>query len=100
SKSYRGGGWVMPPHLLEAIRAEGFEIDSSATDSKWLGWLEHAGYSIPARLREVWAGITPETQPFFIDTPAGKVLEMPDTGNLADYVTTRDMVKHVNAAID
>lgn len=100
SKSYRGGGWVTPPHLLEAIRAEGFEIDSSATDSSWLKDLDRWGYSIPKRLREVWTGITEKTQPFFIETPAGKVLEMPDTGNLADYVTSDQMVTHVKRAIE
>lgn len=100
SKSYRGGGWVTPVHLLEAIKREGFEIDSSATDASWLKRLDDLGYSIPQRLREVWTGVTEKTQPFFVDTPAGKVLEMPDTGNLADYVTADQMVTHVKRALE
>ena len=46
----------------------------------------------------MWPEVTTRTQPYRIDTPAGPVLEMPDTCALADYVTPDEMVRHVREA--
>ena len=96
--SFRAGGWMATPPVLEAIRAEGFLVDSSATDSKWHDELQ--GMALHARIPEVWPGVTERSQPFAIETPAGRVLEMPDTGALADYVTAAEMVAHLRAAAE
>lgn len=98
SSSFRCGGWLASPKVLEAIRAEGFLIDSSATDRKW-HQDEIAEYRIYERIGELWKGITSETQPFFIETPAGSILEMPDTGALADYITAEEMNRHLSEAL-
>jgi hypothetical protein len=98
--AFRAGAWIAPPNVLEAVRAEGFVIDSSATDPDWLG--EGAGGKgverLAARVRAVWPKVRSTTQPFLIDTPAGSVLEMPDTGAMADHMTVEEMERHVGWA--
>ena len=44
------------------------------------------------------SGIDRTAQPYWIDTPAGEILEMPDTGGLADQATAAEMVEHVQWA--
>lgn len=94
--SFRAGGWMATPEVLQAVRAEGFLVDSSAT---WGGWHDElAGLRLQRRIPQVWPQVTPSTAPFAIDTPAGPILEMPDTCALADYVTPDEMVAHVRDA--
>jgi hypothetical protein len=95
--SFRAGAWLAGPHVREAIRREGFLVDSSATDTKWHDELD--AYELPRMMREVWPNVTSRTQPFVIKTPAGDLLEMPDTGALADYVTAEEMADHVSTAV-
>ncbi|HKE17002.1 MAG TPA: hypothetical protein VKB80_19145 [Kofleriaceae bacterium] len=95
--SFRAGGWIGTPGVLEAARAEGFTIDSSATDPAWLD--EPEGRALQARLRQVWSRVDQTTQPFWIDTPAGRILEMPDTGAMADYLTVPEIQAHVERAV-
>lgn len=96
--SFRAGAWLAGPNVLEAIRREGFLVDSSAVDS--LKWLRpfHAE-PLHGMLREVWPCITNESQPYLIETAGGRILEMPDTGALADYNTLPEIVEHVDNAV-
>jgi hypothetical protein len=96
--SFRAGAWLADAKVLEAIRAEGFLVDSSAVDASWHERLE--GLPIRARIRETWPDVTPETRPFAIETKAGTVWEMPNTAALADYVTAGRMIEHVEEAIE
>lgn len=96
SGSFRAGGWMATPVVLHAIRAEGFLVDSSATDGRWHD--ELGTYRLRSRIPEVWPDVTEVTQPYLIETPAGAILEMPDTCALADYVTTAEMVAHLRRA--
>ncbi len=98
TKSFRAGGWIADEKVLEAIRREGFLVDSSATDGRWHDAVV-GDTALPRRIREVWPGVKETTQPFVVETKAGKVLEMPDTGALADYVTEDQMVEHLRGAI-
>ncbi|MBI3269274.1 MAG: hypothetical protein HYZ53_09650 [Planctomycetes bacterium] len=98
SPSFRAGGWIADTKVLEAIRGEGFEIDSSATDTTWHD--ELASYPLRGRIAALWPGVTKESAPFWIRTPAGQVLEMPDTGALADYITAPEMEGYLRAALD
>jgi hypothetical protein len=93
SNSFRAGAWLAGPRVLEAVRREGFLIDSSATDTKW--HTKIAQYALPQMIRDLWPNVTSDTQPFYITTPAGEILEMPDTGALADYVTAEQMAEHI-----
>ncbi len=95
--AFRAGGWLATPEVLHAVRAEGFDIDSSSTDGSWHGELR--GRRLHRRIFEVWPSVTRYSQPFTIATPAGQVLEMPDTGALADYVTAAEMEGHLRDAV-
>ncbi|MCA8925615.1 MAG: hypothetical protein KDD82_27650 [Planctomycetes bacterium] len=96
--AFRAGGWIATPHVLEAVRAEGLWIDSSATTHEWHD--ELLGYALWERIAEVWPEVHATTQPYWIETPAGRVLEMPDTGALADYVTAEEMLAHLEQALE
>ena len=99
SKSFRAAGWVASKDVLLGVRKAGFEVDSSATDRKWHEE-EIAKYAIYERIGEVWPKVTKQTQPYVIKTEAGDLLEMPDTGALADYVNAEEMDIHLKEAFD
>jgi hypothetical protein len=94
---FRVGGWLGAPNVLEAARAEGFTVDSSAIDPAWLGDAEgeEEFQLLAVRLREVWPKVDRTTQPFLIDTPAGALLEVPDSGGMADQVTGDEVENYV-----
>lgn len=96
--SFRAGGWLADAKVLEAIRAEGYVVDSSAVDATWHEKL--AGLPIRDRIRETWPKSTPTSAPETIETKSGTVLEMPNTAALADYVTARQMIENVERAIE
>ena len=101
SPIFRAAGWIGAPPVLEAARAEGITIDSSSTDPTWLG--EGAGSSedyavLAARIRDIWPTVDRTTQPFPFETPAGTLLEMPDTGSMADHMSVEEMQQHVEWA--
>jgi hypothetical protein len=98
SNSFRAGAWLAGPRVLEAIRREGFVVDASATDTKW--HTKIAQFALPQMIRDIWPDVTADTQPFYISTPAGDVLEIPDTGALADYVTAEQMAGHIADAVN
>ena len=97
SNSFRAGAWLAGPRVLEAIRREGFVVDASATDTKWHAKI--AQYALPQMILDIWPDVTADTQPFYISTPAGEVLEIPDTGALADYVSAEQMAGHIADAV-
>lgn len=98
SRSFRSGGWMASPSVLQGVREAGFTVDSSATDPSW-HQDEIEGTRLQRRLGDLWGKITQHTQPFEISTPAGRILEMPDSGALADYVTADEMNRHVATAL-
>ena len=97
---FRAGGWLANPSVLEAARAEGLTIDSSAIDASWLGeGASSEGFEVlAARVRTLWPKVDRTTQPFVIDTPAGEVIEIPDSGGMADHVASEEMEDHVQWA--
>lgn len=97
---FRVGGWLAAPNILEAARAEGFTVDSSAIDPAWLGDGdgEEEFQLLAGRLRDVWPKVDRTTQPFLVDTRAGPILELPDSGGMADQVTMEEMEEHVRRA--
>ena len=99
---FRAGGWLATPSVLEAARAEGLTIDSSAIDASWLGeGASSQGFEILAdKVRAVWPKVDRTTQPFLIDTAAGQILEIPDSGAMADHMASEEMEDHVQWAAD
>ena len=95
SKSFRAGGYLATPKVLEAIRDEGFTVDSSATDYRRIniGKEEFLG----KRLQKVWPTINEGSQPYTIHEAPGELLEMPIAA-IADYSTATQIVSTFEAA--
>lgn len=90
ARSFRAGGWMASPSVLEALVSEGFLLDSSAVPPPHLrDGLE--GFPLFDWVQELWADTTTLSQPFQLRTSKGDILELPDSGGLADYVTTSQM---------
>ncbi len=91
--SFRAGGWQADDKVLEALAAEGFTLDSSATDANFLQ-KEWEKYKLYGMVGKLWDGTNPTSQPYFYTTSSGlKILELPNNGSLSDYVTGSDMLK-------
>ncbi len=92
-KSFRAGGWQADDNVLEALAAEGFTLDSSATDAEFLRkeWEKYNLYGFVAKL---WSKTTPTSQPYIFTTTSGlKILELPNNACLSDYMMGADMLK-------
>lgn len=88
STSFRAGGYLGTAKVLEAARAEGHLVDSSAVDHRQIDDAE--GSKLPQRLKEVWPTIETGSQPYAIKTGAGDILEIPIAG-FAEDVTAAEV---------
>jgi hypothetical protein len=88
SKSFRAGGYLGTPKVLQAIREEGFTVDSSATDHRQLD--ERKDEVLPGRIAAIWPGVTTATQPWLVDARGGPVLELP-VAAFADYASAAEI---------
>ena len=82
-RAFRAGGWHAGDRVLSALAAEGFLSDSSEVPTDYL----------PPNfgdVEELWPDATRLSQPYRLD--AG-VVEVPNNGCLADYVTSDEMVE-------
>lgn len=96
ARSFRTGGWMGTESVLTAIAEEGFTVDSSAVPVQFLK--EEIGETpLYSWLNELWNAVAPSSQPWNIETAAGKILEVPDNGALADYVEASEMVDFFKA---
>jgi hypothetical protein len=95
SKVFRAGGYLGTPKMLDAIRLEGFAVDSSATDSHQVDSRKDS--FLARRVREVWPKVDETTQPFLVDPQSRQLIEMPIAAT-ADYVTAADIVHMFEAA--
>ncbi len=90
AQSFRAGGWMAKPHVISALAKEGFQFDSSATDPNLLKgrrWSDR----LYRWLDELWADISTTSQPFLIGQRHASLIELPDNGILADYITAEEM---------
>ena len=91
ARSFRAGGWMAKPVVLEALVSEGIVRDNSAVNEPFLR--EEIGtLPLDAWLRELWPAVTSVSQPYLLKTPAGPIMEIPDNGALADYISAQDML--------
>lgn len=90
AKSFRCGGWMAKENVREAIAAEGLLYEESAVPADFLA-PKLRQYPVQGWLADLWAGTTPTSQPYRIPTAAGDVVEVPDNGALADYVSADQM---------
>jgi hypothetical protein len=95
SKTFRAGGYLGTPKVLQAIQEEGFLVDSSATDYRQLDELKDA--VLPQRIKAIWPSVDTMSQPWFVAAPGGPLLEMPIAA-FADYATADEIVAVFEAA--
>lgn len=95
SKAFRAGGYLGTPKVLQAIRDEGFTIDSSATDARQLD--ERAYGVLPKRVTQLWPAVAASTQPWFVPQRGGQVLELPISA-FADSATAAEITAVLEAA--
>ena len=95
SKTFRAGGYLGTPKVLQAIHEEGFAVDSSATDYRQLD--ERKDEVLPTRIKAIWPSVDTTTQPWFVPAPGGSLLEMPIAA-FADYATTDEIIAVFDAA--
>lgn len=90
-RSFRAGGWMGGPTVLEAINQEGFLFDCSAVWNSPLEarWGKHYLYR---QTQKLWPHMTTTSQPFSISVPSGKIQEVPNNGCLADYMSSEDIL--------
>ena len=88
STTFRAGGYLATPKVLQAIADEGFTVDSSAVDHRHLD--QPVTNAMPMRLAEIWPTVDTRTQPFYVETPSGPMLEMPIAA-IADYATADEI---------
>ena len=99
STSFRAGGYLGTPKVLEAARAEGLDVDASAIDHKQLEGTENAVHQ--ARLKAVWPSVDSSTQPYAIKTPSGDILEVPIAAFMenASVAEILDLLQRANARL-
>lgn len=87
-ESFRAGGWLAGPHVLEALAREGFKMDSSALPPSLVSdtMSDHPLYPMLSRL---WPKTNTTSQPYTIKTPGGTLLEYPNNAGMSDYVNPR-----------
>ena len=98
SKTFRAGGYLGTPKVLQAAREEGYLVDSSATDYRQID--EGKDTVMLKRVQEVWPKTETTTQPYFVNGVDGaphQLLEMPIAAT-TDYVTAADVVITFEAA--
>jgi hypothetical protein len=91
AKSFRCGGWIAKDNVREAIAAEGIRFDHSAVPTPFL-----AGKLSGTPLLE-WLGDLWDTNELSQPHRLGDLVEVPDNGALADYVTTEQMTSTFEA---
>ena len=87
--AFRAGGWHAGGNVMNALAAEGFAVDSSEVPTDWLP--RHFG-EVP----DLWPDATRVSQPYHLQDG---LVEVPDNGCLADYVTADQMVDTFKAVV-
>lgn len=98
-ESFRAGGWLAGPHVLEALAREGFKIDSSALPPSLIAdtMSDHPLFPMLSRL---WPSTTSTSQPYTIKTSGGPIQEYPNNAGMSDYVNPRQFEKVLQDNLD
>ena len=96
SRSFRAGGYLGSPRMLQAVHDEGLAVDSSAIDYRQVAEGQPV---LSDRLHGIWPRVDTTTQPFVIEIDGGTILEMPIAA-VADYATADQMSQILDAAYD
>jgi len=90
SKSFRAGGYLGTPKVLQAIADEGYLVDSSAIEFRKLDTGDPDDV-LRERVAQIWPRIDRTTQPYTIAVTGHELLELPIAA-VADYATALDVV--------
>lgn len=88
--SFRAGGWMASPRVLKALSLEGITLDASSVPKIFL---ERSQPVITSWISEIWPNTKTTSQPYEIKLLENKILEFPNNGCLADYMTGDMMFK-------
>jgi len=96
--TFRAGGWTAELSTLGALHANGYVADTSAVNAPPLE--EEATSLLYDWAIDYWSEIGATSQPYYPSEtdiqapgdPSVPVLEVPDNGNLVDYVTAEEMM--------
>jgi hypothetical protein len=108
-RTFRAGGWTLELHTMKALENAGFLADTSANNWQRLEeWRDHTDASLYSWNSEHWATIDETSQPYYPSVDdilttgpeIVRVLEVPDNGILADYVTSQEMIEMLRANWD
>lgn len=101
AKSFRSGGWMSRRSVLEALTAEGIVRDASDVATKH--FIDDPWHNSPLfrwLSQQLWPNTTFASQPYYMETAHGPLLQIPDNGALADYVTGQEMLRVYQACLD
>ncbi len=96
--SFRAGGWMAGATVRGALLDSGLTVDHSAVPSSPLSG-ELRGLPLLDWVKTLWPRTSATTQPYSIAVGSGSLVEIPDNGALADYVTTAEMVAVFDSAV-
>ena len=104
--SFRAGGWTANEDVLASLGVNGHVTDSSGCNwSRMEEWQNHAGAQLYPWNKEHWSSIDETSQPYFPSAndmqadaaPHLPILEVPDNGQLVDYVTGNEMIEMLDS---
>jgi hypothetical protein len=90
SHSFRAGGYLLSANLRQALRVEGYTVDSSAIDGKAV---KATGF-FAQRLRELWPSLDPTAPPKRVDD----LVELP-IAVVADYASDSHLAEVIDGAV-
>lgn len=92
AKSFRAGAWLLTEPVRTALGKLGFANDNSAVFAPHLA-SEIGERPLHSMVFQLWKDTTATSQPFMLELPAANasLLEIPDNGALADYMSADEM---------
>ncbi len=107
--AFRAGGWAADERILRALATDGFLVDSSACNWRRMEeWRDVPGASLYPLAMSLWGPIDDVSQPYYPGehdaardaAPHLSILELPDNGILADYVSADEMIEILRSLWD
>ena len=95
SRSFRAGGYLGTPRVLQAVHDEGVAVDSSAIDPRRLD--AEPEDPLPRRLAEIWHDVDAAAAPRAIGVAGGAIVELPIAA-IADNASQAELVEVLASA--
>lgn len=95
---FRGGAGILEDDILEALVAEGYVVDTSLIQAQFWRTQHGAPRQMGMRVEELWGTQGDFIEPFWIETPRGKLLEIPSAPGFGDYATVEQFTSYIDEA--